>query len=69
MPVTVLIDYKGLGYFMTTKKLTPKQAKWVVFLSKFNFKVTYQSEKNNKANALTRNLNKRPINKNNFHKM
>ena len=62
MPVKVLTDHKGLKYFMTTKKLTPRQARWAEFLSKFNFKVTYQTgKKNEKADALTRKPNKRPI--------
>ena len=62
MPVKVLTDHKGLEYFMTTKKLTPRQARWAEFLSKFNFVVTYQSEKkNDKADALTRKPNERPI--------
>ena len=62
MPVKVLTDYKGLEYFMTTKKLTSRQAKWAEFLSKFNFMVMYQSgKKKNKADALTRRPNKQPI--------
>ena len=48
---------------MTTKKLTPKQARLAEFLSEFNFKVTYQSrKKNDKADALTRKLNEQPAN-------
>ena len=63
MPVKVLTDHKGLKYFMSTKKLTPRQARWAEFLSEFNFKVTYQTgKKNDKADALTRKLNKRPAN-------
>ena len=62
MPMRVLTDHKGLEYFMTTKKLTPRQARWVEFLSEFNFKVTYQTgKKNDKADALTRKPNERPI--------
>ena len=63
MPVKVLTDHKGLEYFMTTKKLTPRQARWAEFLSEFNFVVTYQSgKKNDKADALTRKPNERPAN-------
>ena len=63
MPVKVLTDHKGLEYFMTTKKLTPRQARWAEFLSEFNFVVSYQSgKKNDKANALTRKPNDRPAN-------
>ena len=67
MPVKVLIDHKGLEYFMTTKKFMPRQAKWTEFLSKFNFLVIYQTgKKNNKTDALTRKPNKCPVdNKNN----
>ena len=55
----VLTDHKGLEYFMTTKKLTLQQVRWVEFLSEFNFVISYQSgKKNNKADALTRKPNK-----------
>ena len=59
----VLTDHKGLEYFMTTKKLTPQQVRWVEFLLEFNFVISYQSgKKNDKADALTRKLNKWPTN-------
>ncbi|KAH9263405.1 hypothetical protein BASA83_013193 [Batrachochytrium salamandrivorans] len=32
-PVTVLCDHKNLEYFMTTKKLTRRQARWSLELS------------------------------------
>ena len=58
MPVKVLTNHKNLEYFITTKKLTPRQARWAEFLSKFNFVVTYQTgKKNDKADALTRRPN------------
>ena len=64
MPVQVLTDYKRLKYFMTVKKLTPRQIKWVEFLSEFNFAISYQSgKKNNKANALTQKLGDHPTGK------
>ena len=64
MPVQVLTDYKGLEYFMTTKKLMPKQARWAEFLSEFNFIISYQSgKKNSKADALTQKLKDRPADK------
>ena len=57
MPVQVLTDHKSFEYFMTMKKLMPRQARWVKFLSEFNFIISYQSgKKNNKANALTQKL-------------
>ena len=67
----VLTDHKGLEYFITTKKLTPRQARWAEFLSKFNFVVTYQTgKKNEKADALTRKPNEQPISNEDYeHKM
>ena len=53
MLVQVLTDHKGLEYFMTAKKLTPRQVQWAEFLLEFNFVISYQSgKKNNKVNAL-----------------
>ena len=61
LSVKVLTDHKGLEYFMTIKKLTPKQVRWAKFLFKFNFVISYQSgKKNDKADALTRKPNKQP---------
>ena len=63
MPVKMLTDHKGLEYFMTTKKLTPRQARWKEFLSKFNFIVTYQTgKKNDKADALIKKPNECLVN-------
>ena len=63
LPVKVFTDHKGLEYFMSTKKLTPRQVRWAEFLSEFNFVISYQSgKKNDKANAFTRKSNKQPTN-------
>jgi len=54
-PVKVLCDHKNLQYFMTTKLLSRRQARWSEFLSRFNFVITYIPGKaNGKADALTR---------------
>ena len=61
LPVKVLTDHKGFEYFMTTKKLNPKQVRWAKFLSEFNFVISYQSgKKNNKADVLMRKPNEQP---------
>ena len=66
IPVKVLTDHKGLEYFMTTKKLTPSQARWAEFLSEYNFIISYQSgKKNEKVDALIKKLNERPISEDN----
>ena len=56
---------------MTTKKLTPRQARWAKFLSEFNFVVTYQTgKKNEKADVLTRKPNEQPISNEDYkHRM
>lgn len=60
-PVKVLTDHKSLEYFMTTKKLNRRQARWAEFLADFNFIVTYQAGKvHAKADALTRRPGDRP---------
>jgi transposase InsO family protein len=55
MPIQVLSDHKNLEYFMTNKLLSRRQARWAVFLSQFNFKITYRPGKQGgKPDALTR---------------
>ena len=55
MSVEVLSDYKNLEYFIMTKKLTRRQARWAEFLAGFNFKISYRpGKKNKKADSLTR---------------
>ncbi|KAH9266366.1 hypothetical protein BASA83_010604 [Batrachochytrium salamandrivorans] len=41
-PVTVLCDHKNLEYFMTTKKLTRRQARWSLELSEYDFSLTHR---------------------------
>jgi hypothetical protein len=54
-PIQVLTDHKALEYFMTTKKLTRRQARWAEFLADYDFQITYRPGKQNeKADALTR---------------
>lgn len=53
--VRVLCDHKNLEYFMTTKKLSRRQARWAKFLSYFNFKIDYRpGRQGTKPDALTR---------------
>jgi hypothetical protein len=58
----VLTDHKSLKYFMITKKLNRRQARWAEFLAEFDFKKAYQSEKkNDKANSLIKRFENRSI--------
>ncbi|KAH9274809.1 hypothetical protein BASA83_002516, partial [Batrachochytrium salamandrivorans] len=46
-PVTVLCDHKNLEYFMSTKKLTRRQARWSLELSEYTFTITHRPGKLN----------------------
>lgn len=54
-PIKVITDHRNLEYFMTTKLLNRRQARWSEFLSRFNFKIIYRPGKQGaKPDALTR---------------
>ncbi|KAH6597799.1 hypothetical protein BASA50_004144 [Batrachochytrium salamandrivorans] len=54
-PVTVLCDHKSLEYFMSTKKLTRRQARWSLELSEYDFSITHRPGRlNGRADALSR---------------
>ena len=54
-PVKVYTDHRNLEYFMSTKQLTRRQARWAEFLSEFNFKIMYRPGKQGqKPDYLTR---------------
>jgi transposase InsO family protein len=53
--IKVYTDHKALEYFMTTKQLTARQARWAEALSEYYFMIMYRAGKQNaKADALTR---------------
>ena len=37
LPIKILTDHRNLQYFMTTKQLSCRQARWSEYLSRFNF--------------------------------
>jgi hypothetical protein len=54
-PVTVHTDHKNLEYFMSTKVLNQRQARWSISLSRFNFVITYPpGSKQIQSDALSR---------------
>ncbi|KAK3516189.1 hypothetical protein QTP70_005696 [Hemibagrus guttatus] len=54
-PFQVLTDHRNLQYLRGTKQLNPRQARWAVFFTCFQFSVTYRpGSKNCKADALSR---------------
>ncbi|KAH9269921.1 hypothetical protein BASA83_008078 [Batrachochytrium salamandrivorans] len=54
-PFTILSDHKSLEYFMTTKQLTRRQARWAELLSEYDFRLSYRpGSHNGKADHLSR---------------
>ncbi len=53
--IKIFIDHLNLKYFMIIKELTWQQARWAEKLFEYNFKIIYQSRKQNlKVDALIR---------------
>ncbi|ROL42288.1 Transposon Tf2-6 polyprotein [Anabarilius grahami] len=51
----VLTDHKNLEYLKAAKRLNPRQARWAMFFSRFDFSISYRpGSKNVKADALSR---------------
>lgn len=64
IPIQIFTDHKSLEYFMQTKELTRRQARWAEKLADYNFKIMYRTGKSNgKADALTRMPNSVPTDK------
>jgi transposase InsO family protein len=41
-PFTILTDHKNLEYFMTTREVTERQARWAELLSQYNYLLKYR---------------------------
>ena len=55
LPIKILTDHRNLQYFMTTKQLSCRQARWSKYLLRFNFVIQFWPGKlGGKPNALTR---------------
>jgi hypothetical protein len=54
-PIKIYSDHRALEYFMTTKQLSARQARWSELLSRYDFKIMYRTGKaNGRADALSR---------------
>ncbi|KAI0992964.1 hypothetical protein K3495_g15220 [Podosphaera aphanis] len=54
-PVEVITDHKALEYFMKSRLLSRRQARWSEFLSRFHFKIVYRpGNQNGPADTLSR---------------
>jgi transposase InsO family protein len=55
-------DHKNLEYFMTVRKLTERQMRWSLILSKYNFTIAYlPGKENERADALSRREQDLPV--------
>ncbi|KAK3543887.1 hypothetical protein QTP70_030270 [Hemibagrus guttatus] len=53
-PFQVLTDHRNLEYLRGAKRLNPRQARWALFFTRFQFTVSYcPGSKNGKADALS----------------
>lgn len=54
-PFLVWTDHKNLEYLQQAKRLNPRQARWAMFFSRFDFTLSYRpGSKNTKPDALSR---------------
>ena len=68
--IKIFIDHLNLKYFMIIKELTWWQAKWTEKLSEYNFKIIYQSKKQNlKVDTLIRMSDVKSVEANNDRKL
>ncbi|KAI2646638.1 Transposon Tf2-8 polyprotein [Labeo rohita] len=52
---TIITDHKNLQCLREAKRLNPRQARWALFFTRFNFKITYRpGSKNIPADTLSR---------------
>ena len=57
VPISVVSNHKNLEYFMTSRVLNRRQARWSMFLSEFNFILGYAPGLKNPADAPSRRAN------------
>lgn len=54
-PFIVWTDHRNLEYLRAAKRLNPRQARWALFFTRFNFSITYRpGSRNVKPDALSR---------------
>ncbi|KAL0168611.1 hypothetical protein M9458_036833, partial [Cirrhinus mrigala] len=54
-PFQVFTDHKNLQYLRDAKRLCPRQARWALFFTRFNFTISYRpGSRNVRADALSR---------------
>ena len=59
--IQVYSDHRSLEYFLTTKQLTRRQARWSEYMADFHFTIEYRAgRKSTKPDALSRRADHRP---------
>jgi len=53
-PISVISDHKNLEYFMTTRTLNRRQARWAMFLTDYDFRLDWAPGRSNVADAPSR---------------
>jgi len=62
IPFVVWTDHKNLAYLQQAKRLTSRQARWALFLGRFNFTLSYRpGSRNLKPDALSRQAERQPL--------
>ena len=60
-PFLVLTDHKNLTYLRTAKRLSPRQSRWALFFTRFNFSIMFKpGSENVRADALSRQFSDLP---------
>ena len=54
IPISIITDHKNLQYFMTQRVLNRRQARWMLELSEYNFRLSYAPGSHNPADAPSR---------------
>ena len=55
LPFVVLSDHKNLVYLQSAKRLSPRQSRWALFFTRFDFTIAYKpGSENVRADALSR---------------
>ena len=49
----VITDHKNMEWWASMQDLTRRQARWALYLSRFNFKITYRKGETMQADALS----------------
>ncbi len=52
--IDIITNHKNLEYFINSQKLSGCQARWALFLTRFNYTLTHKSGTSNHSNLLSR---------------